>query len=72
MVRQVSDVPPTVLDMQLDRLRAMTAEDKIRASEDLRTAAWEMKAAWIRSRNPDLSEAAVQDAVRHWISGSAP
>jgi hypothetical protein len=48
----------------------MTAEEKIRASESLRAAAWAMKAAWIRKRNPDLSEAEVQEEVRHWISGS--
>jgi hypothetical protein len=66
----VSAVPKTVLDKQLERLRAMTAEEKIRASESLRAAAWAMKAAWIRKRNPDLSEAEVQEEVRHWISGS--
>ena len=69
---QLSAVPKTVLDRQLERLRAMTAEEKIRASEDLRAAAWAMKAAWIRKQNPDFSEIEVQDAVRRWISGSTP
>lgn len=65
-------MPKTVLDEQLERLRAMTAEEKIRASEELRAAAWAMKAAWIRQQNPDLSDADVQDAVRRWISGPTP
>ena len=69
---QLSAVPKTVLDRQLERLRAMTAEEKLRASEDLRAAAWAMKAAWIRKQNPDFSEIEVQDAVRRWISGSTP
>ena len=61
----------TVLDKQLERLRAMTAEEKIRASENLRTVALAMKAAWIRKQHPDLVEAEVQEVVRRWISGSA-
>lgn len=67
---QVSAVPKTVLDKQLERLRAMTAEEKIRASEVLRAGALAMKAAWIRKQNPDLSEAELRDEVRRWISGS--
>ena len=42
----------------------MNAEDKIRAAEDLRRAAWELKAAWIRARQQELPEAAVQAQVR--------
>jgi hypothetical protein len=53
-----------VRDVQLERLRAMTAEEKIRAAEALRRAAWEVKAAWIRRQRPELSDAAVQDEVR--------
>ena len=64
-------MPKTVLDKQLERLRAMTAEEKIRASEILRAGALAMKEAWIRKQNPDLSEAEVQEMVRRWISGSA-
>ena len=65
-------MPKTVLDKQLERLRSMTAEEKIRASADLRAGAWAIKAAWIRKLNPDLPESEVQDAVRRWISGSPP
>ena len=45
----------------------MTAEEKIRASESLRAAAWEFKAEWLRSRHPELPEAEVQAAVRRWF-----
>ena len=61
---------PSVTERQLERLRGMTPEEKIRASEDLRRSVWELKAAWFRSIRPDWTEAVVQDAVRHWISGS--
>ena len=57
----------SVLDVQIERLRSMTPEEKIRASEALRDAAWAFKAAWIRSRRLDLSEAEIQDAVRCWF-----
>ncbi len=45
-------------------VRAMTAEQKLRLSQALRDSAWEFKAAWIRSNQPELGESAVQDAVR--------
>ena len=48
--------------MQL--VQAMTAEQKLRLSQALRDSAWEFKAAWIRSIQPDLTESAVQEAVR--------
>ena len=69
--RQVYWVTRSVLDVQLERLRAMTAEEKMRASEALRAAAWELKAVWIRSRHPDLPEAEIQDAVRRWFGASS-
>jgi hypothetical protein len=71
-VRQVSVVTRSVSEQQLQRLRAMTGEQKIRAAEALRAAAWELKAAWIRSQHPDFSEENVQDAVRRWFSASTP
>jgi hypothetical protein len=45
----------------------MSAEEKIRASEALRAAAWAIKAVWIRNQHPEWSEADVQDAVRRWF-----
>lgn len=45
-------------------LKAMSPERKLLASEALRNAAWELKAAWISSRHPDLTALAVQQRVR--------
>ena len=48
-----------------DRLvRAMSPERKLLASEALRNAAWELKAARISSRHPDLTPVAVRERVR--------
>ena len=55
---------PTVLERQADVIRAMTPEQKIRASQALYAAAWDLKAAWIRSQYPDLPEDQVQAQVR--------
>jgi hypothetical protein len=55
------------LELQQRLVRAMSPEEKIRASEALRRAAWALKAAWTRSRHPELPEEAVQDAVRRWF-----
>jgi hypothetical protein len=68
---QVTAMRPTVLEKQLERLRAMSPEEKIRASESLRRSVWELKAAWFRALRPDWTEPAVQDAVRQWIGGRA-
>jgi hypothetical protein len=57
----------SVLERQQQLIRAMSMEEKIRASEALRAAAWDLKAAWIRSRHPELSDEEVRDAVRKWF-----
>jgi hypothetical protein len=54
----------SVLERQQELVRAMTPEQKIRASEALYRAAWDLKAAWLRGQHPDLSETQIQDAVR--------
>jgi hypothetical protein len=58
-------------EVQQSLVRAMSPEQKIRASEALRRAAWDFKAAWIRSQHPDLPEGKVQEAVRRWFRDSA-
>jgi len=60
----LSDMSTSVLERQQELMRAMSPEQKIRASEALYRAAWDLKAAWLRSQHPDLSEADIQDAVR--------
>ncbi len=59
------------LELQRRLIRAMSPEERIRASEALRTAAWALKAAWLHSRHPDWSEDTVQDAVRRWFRDAA-
>jgi hypothetical protein len=54
----------SVMERQLEVLRAMTPEQKVRASEALYLAAWDLKAAWLRSQHPELPEAEVQEMVR--------
>jgi hypothetical protein len=55
------------LELQRRLIRAMSPEQKIRAAEALRRAVWDLKAAWIRSRHPEMPEPDVQDAVRPWF-----
>ncbi len=57
-------MPLSPAAVQTQLVRAMTAEQKLRVSQALRDSAWQFKAAWIRSRQPDLTEAEVQEAVR--------
>ena len=45
-------------------LRAMTPEQKLRATAALNDMARELKAAGLRSQHPDWTEAQVQAAVR--------
>lgn len=45
-------------------LRAMTPEAKLQVSQQLRDAAWWLKAAWIRHQHPEWSEARVEEVVR--------
>lgn len=52
------------LALQDRLLKAMSPERKLVASEALRNAAWELKAAWISSRHPDLSALEVRERVR--------
>ena len=58
---------PPATELQRHLIRAMTPEEKIRASEALRAAVWQLKAAWIKSQDPDLSDEQVHDAVRRWF-----
>jgi len=60
-------VSESVLELQRRLIRAMSPEQKLRASEALRDAAWQLKAAWLRSQHPELPESAVQEAVRGWF-----
>jgi hypothetical protein len=57
-------MPLSGAEFQVQLVREMTPEQKLRLSQALRDSAWEFKAAWIRVTRPELSEAAVQETVR--------
>jgi hypothetical protein len=59
-----ASMPSSAAALQVQLVRAMTPEHKLRLSQALRDSAWEFKAAWIRTNQPELPEAAVQQAVR--------
>ena len=42
----------------------LSQEDKLRAEEDLRWAAWRLKAAWLREIHPDWPDLRIQATVR--------
>lgn len=45
-------------------LGRLTPEQKVAAIHALRQTAWDLKAAWIRQCEPELSEEEVQNRVR--------
>ena len=55
---------PSVLDQELARLRAMTADEKIAVMNALWREAWALKASGVRATHPDWSPAKVEEAVR--------
>ena len=54
----------SVLARELDRLRRMTASEKVAVMESLRRQAWALKAADIRAAHPDWTAEQVEAAVR--------
>jgi hypothetical protein len=54
----------TVLDRQAERLRAMTADEKVRLSQALWVEARSVSSAGVRARHPDWSEEQVAARVR--------
>ncbi len=51
-------------DLHDEILRRLTPEEKLAVAHQLRETAWELTAAGIRLRHPELSEDAVQARVR--------
>lgn len=54
----------SVTDLQDRRLAEMSAVEKLAVAEELRAAAWTLKRAWLRSVQPALSDAEVEEQVR--------
>ena len=55
---------PSVPDLELVRLRAMTASEKVSVMHALWRQAWSLAAAGARGRHPDWSPAQVEAEVR--------
>ena len=49
---------------QLDAIRALTVEERLRVAESLRVFAWELQTSVIAKRHPELSATEVQQRVR--------
>jgi hypothetical protein len=54
----------TALELQTERLRAMTADEKVRLSHALWLNARNVAAAGVRARHPDWSDQQVAAGVR--------
>jgi hypothetical protein len=57
-------VMPSVLELELARLRAMTATEKVASMDALWRQAWSLASAGVRGRHPDWSSAQVESEVR--------
>jgi hypothetical protein len=57
---------------QLDALRALTVEDRLRIAASLRQFAWQLKASMIAAQDPALSEAEVERRVREVFRRDGP
>jgi len=55
---------PSVLDLELMRLRAMSATEKVAVMHALWRQAWSLSAAGTRARHPDWSPGRVEAEVR--------
>ncbi|KPK62200.1 MAG: hypothetical protein AMS21_07990 [Gemmatimonas sp. SG8_38_2] len=55
---------PEAARVQLAAIRALTVEERLRVAESLRIFAWELRAAVIAARHPELVATEVQQRVR--------
>jgi hypothetical protein len=55
---------PSVLDLELTRLRAMTATEKVASMHALWRQAWSLASAGVQGRHPDWSPEQVEAEVR--------
>lgn len=55
---------PEAARVQLDAIRALSVEQRLRVAESLRSFAWELQASVISERHPELSPSEVQQRVR--------
>ena len=55
---------PSVLDLELTRLRALTASEKMSVMQSLWRQAWSLKTAGVQAHHPDWSPERVEVEVR--------
>jgi hypothetical protein len=60
------------LQQETDTLRRMSPEQKLTVMRGLIRQAWELKAAVIRARQPELSEAEVRARAWELVGGDRP
>jgi hypothetical protein len=59
------------VDWETERLRRMTADEKVRVAQTLWRDVWDAAAAGVRARHPDWAEARIQDGVRELMRGAS-
>ena len=62
----------TMTEQETDTLRHMSPAQKLAVMHALIRQAFELKAALVRARWPDLSEAEVRDRTRTMVAGDRP
>ena len=62
----------SLLDQETDLLRRMTPAEKLAVMQALIKQAYELKAAAVRARWPDLSEEGVWSKTRSLVGGDCP
>src|SRR5262249_23231308 len=70
--RDIADMALTVLERQVELIRAMTPERRVQLGGALYRAAWKLKASWLRSRFPTVSEAEIEEWVRRIFRDAGP
>ncbi len=55
---------PSVLDLELTRLRAMTATEKLATMHALWLQAWSLTSAGVRARHPEWTPEQVEAEIR--------
>jgi hypothetical protein len=58
-------------DWETERLRRMTADEKLRVVRALWRDTWNAAAAGVRARHPDWPESQVEDGVRELMRGAS-
>ena len=61
-----------LLDVELARLRAMTASEKVAVMHGLWRVAWSLASGGVQARHPDWAPAQVEAAVRELFLGETP